>query len=54
MPFLSLNAEFVDSKTIDRLCSAEKEKNEEVSSDLTVITSSSDLKQVYIYNILRF
>lgn len=48
MSYFGLNSEYVETKNAERLCAPFKEENEKMSSDLSIITSATDSKQVLL------
>ena len=46
MTYFGLNAEFIEVKGIERLCSTFREENQAASSDLSAVSTATDLKQV--------
>lgn len=54
MTYFGLNVEYVDTKGVERLCSAFKEENQAASSDLSTVSTATDLKQVYFAMFLFY
>lgn len=54
MTYFGLNSEYVDVKSIERLCSSYQEENIKASADLAAVSATTDLKQVKFYFAFSF